>query len=266
MPGQPSSGLRTVSCPGTQIGTSSGTIRRIVIAASAPGVHPPERRRRANGDGTNAEHNPCGVHHKRRRLGRDEAGRQARTAGLDRRPTRAQRVSQHVCSTPAQPRPRTPACGGGHYRQPCRRGKDLTMPDAPVAPAESRVPAEPAGLPDHVRRRHHRRRVLRPVHAAPAARRDGNDRADIRSGRRRWRHLVLESLPGRAQRLRQLHLLLFLRPGPVGGMGVERALPRAALDLAYLEHVASGRPRSATSSSAPGSPRPRSTRRPAGGR
>ena len=24
------------------------------------------------------------------------------------------------------------------------------MPDAPVAPAESRVPAEPAGLPDHV--------------------------------------------------------------------------------------------------------------------
>jgi NAD(P)-binding Rossmann-like domain len=33
---------------------------------------------------------------------------------------------------------------------PVVEGKDLTMPDAPTAPAESRVPAEPAGLPDSV--------------------------------------------------------------------------------------------------------------------
>ena len=55
------------------------------------------------------------------------------------------------------------------------------------------------------------------------------------SGRRRWRHLVLEPLPRRALRFRKPLLLLHLLRGPAAGMGVVRALSRTAGDHALPE-------------------------------
>ena len=105
------------------------------------------------------------------------------------------------------------------------------------------------------RRGHHRRRVLGPVHAAQAAQRDGPDGAGVRGRRRCRRDVVLEPLPGRAQRLRQLRLRLHLRRGAVAGMAVERALPRAARDPRLPgARRRSGSTCTATSLSTPGSP------------
>ena len=117
--------------------------------------------------------------------------------------------------------------------------------------------------PDRCRRRgDHRCRVLRVVHAAQAAQRDGADGTRVRGRRRRRRDVVLEPLPGGAQRLGQLHLRLHLRRGAVAGVAVERALSRAARDprLPGARRRAL-RPDVATSRSTPASSRRRSTRR-----
>ena len=61
---------------------------------------------------------------------------------------------------------------------------------------------------------------------------DGPDGAGLRDRRRRRRHLVLEPLPGRPQRLRQLHLRLHLRRTSSGrsgsGVSATRSSTRSA--------------------------------------
>src|SRR5690606_8230292 len=77
-----------------------------------------------------------------------------------------------------------------------------------------------------LRRSRRRRRLLGPLHAAPAARHARAVGAGVRGGRRRRRHLVLEPLPGRPVRLGEL-LLQLLRPvvgGAARGVDLERAL------------------------------------------
>ena len=56
--------------------------------------------------------------------------------------------------------------------------------------------------------------------------------ARLRDGQRRRRHLVLEPLPRRALRLRELHLRLLLLGGAAAGLELERALRAAAGDAA----------------------------------
>ena len=63
----------------------------------------------------------------------------------------------------------------------------------------------------------------------------GFDAQLLEAGRRRGRHLVLEPLPRRPVRLRELHLRLPVLPGAVGGVGVAGALRRAAGDRALPE-------------------------------
>ena len=63
--------------------------------------------------------------------------------------------------------------------------------------------------------------------------------ARVRGRRRRRRDVVLEPLPGRPQRLRQLHLRLHVRRGPAGRSGSgASAIPEQHEIRAYLEHVA----------------------------
>ena len=132
-------------------------------------------------------------------------------------------------------------CPSGQVRGPT---KQRTIVDSEQRDRPSRGPADPAlgwrrsaGLAPrggrhaqqqpviqhrHRRRRGgHRCRLLRAVHAAQAARRDGPEGPGVRDRGRRRGHLVLEPLPGRAQRLRQLHLRLHLRRGALAGVGVE---------------------------------------------
>src|SRR6185295_2395316 len=85
-----------------------------------------------------------------------------------------------------------------------------------------------------LRRNHHRRRPLRHVPAAlPAQARAYG--ASVRSRRRRRRHVVLESLSGRALRFRELDLRLLVLRRAAEGMGVERAFRRATRDAALLQ-------------------------------
>src|SRR5436190_23872434 len=74
-----------------------------------------------------------------------------------------------------------------------------------------------------------RGRLRRALRAAPAAgpRLLG---AGARGGRRGRRHLVLEPLPRRPLRLRELLLLLLVRPRARAGVALERALPPPARD------------------------------------
>ncbi len=92
------------------------------------------------------------------------------------------------------------------------------------------------GEPAHGRRRRARRRWghHRYLPALPGAG-SGLLRAAARGGPRRRGHLVLESLPGRALRLGELHLRLPLLAGAVRGLGVAGALRRTARDRALPE-------------------------------
>src|SRR4030095_7746780 len=85
-----------------------------------------------------------------------------------------------------------------------------------------------------LRRHHCRRRDLRHVPAPPAAR-PWSERARVRGGGGRGRHLVLEPLPRGAVRFRELDLRLLLLRGDPPRVGVERALRRAAGDTALLQ-------------------------------
>src|SRR6185295_3213810 len=85
-----------------------------------------------------------------------------------------------------------------------------------------------------IRRDHYRRRDLRHVPAPPVAR-AWPERAGVRGGGGRGRHLVLEPLPRGAVRFRELDLRLLLLRGYPPRVGVERALRRAAGDIALLQ-------------------------------
>ena len=106
------------------------------------------------------------------------------------------------------------------------------------------------------RRRHHRH-----LPAVPRAR-SGLLRAAARGRRRRGRHVVLEPLPRRAVRLRELHVRLPVLEGAVRRVGVAGALRASSRRPSATSTTwSTGSTSGATSGSAPRSPRPRTTSR-----
>ena len=87
--------------------------------------------------------------------------------------------------------------------------------------------ARRSGFRSGDRRRRHRRDL--PALPRPRSRIHGDA---ARGRRRRGRHVVLEPLPGRPVRLRELHVRLSLLRGALRGVGVAGALRRPARDRA----------------------------------
>ena len=142
------------------------------------------------------------------------------------------------CATRARP---TPGAGGGRRprRAPALRGPDARLLHAgrascPASAAGARLRRagdRPRAGAARARRDRRRRRLRRAVRAAPPARARA-ERAGVRAGRRRRRHLVLEPLSRRALRHRVAGLLVLVLRGARAGMGVDRALSGRAGDPA----------------------------------